>query len=202
MTPSNGYAKLLYDYFREVNVTYYNQNFCYTLCYQDKLINKCSCGDIIAPSLRNSSFCANESEMNCLNQFNAFFTISDINSICENACPEQCSMINYEMKISQTSFPTHNYLKIFETNSGSVPFNNNTSFGIIFNTTKWDAAFPKNVSDDTLIEFARQTSMKVKINYDSLYYTVVNETPLMDLNGLIGTLGGQLGLFYRVRNFK
>ena len=171
LIPSNGYAKLLYDYFREVNVTYYNQNFCYTLCYQDKLINKCSCGDIIAPSLRNSSFCANESEMNCLNQFNAYFTISDINSICENACPEQCSMINYDFQISTSSFPTFNYLKLLQSSSSYHKF------------------FPQNVSDLELASFGRQGFLKVIVNYDNLYYTSINESPQMDSNSLFGFLG-------------
>jgi hypothetical protein len=31
----NNYAKTLFGFFNELGVTYYDQNFCYKLCYQD-----------------------------------------------------------------------------------------------------------------------------------------------------------------------
>ncbi len=175
--PSNGYAKLLYDYFNEVNVTYYDQDFCYTLCYQDKLIDACSCGDIIAPSLRHASFCAKESEIACLRKFNAYFTMSDINSLCQNACPEQCNKIEYDFHLSTSSFPTSNYLKLLQTSSSYENF------------------FPQNVSDLELSSFARQGFLKVIVNYDDLYFTAINDNPAMDSNSLFGFLGGQLGVY-------
>ncbi len=158
------------------------------MCYQDKLIDACKCGDIIAPSLRNASFCEKVDELICQKMLNAYFTMSDINSICDNACPEQCNMVKYDLKLSKTSFPTKNYLKIFSSNEGQVFFSNNS-----FYTPLWANSFPKNISEETMIEFARQTFIKMKINYDSLYYTVINEKPIMDLNSLIGTVGGQFG---------
>jgi hypothetical protein len=46
-----------------------------------------------------------------------------------------------------------------------------------------------------LIEFCNKGFLKVIISYDNLYYTSVDEVPAMNLNDLLGNLGGQLGLF-------
>ena len=75
LTTSNAYGKILFKYFDYLNVSYYDQNFCNTMCYQDKLIDICGCCDIITPSIRNASFCANDKEIKCLKQFNQFFSL-------------------------------------------------------------------------------------------------------------------------------
>ena len=99
LTPQNDYAQVLYGYFKDFNVTYYDQNLCFTLCFQDKLIDKCACLDITTPQIRNSTYCVNQSDVNCLNDFNAYFKTADINDLCQYACPARCRVTKpvYEM---------------------------------------------------------------------------------------------------------
>ncbi len=175
--PPNSYAASLFSHFHSLNVNYYDQDFCFTLCFQDKLIHKCNCTDIIAPTILNISYCETVNELKCLNDFNDFFSKSDLNSFCENACPSQCQSIEYKLGLSTSSFPTLSYAKSIQDSHLNV---NN---------------FPSDINDTELIEFCNKGFLKVIVSYDNLYYTSVDEVPAMTLNDLLGNLGGQLGLF-------
>ena len=177
LTPPNEYANELFGYFNELNVTYYDQTFCFKMCYQDKLIDSCSCCDIITPSIRNASYCSNSSELMCMNNFLAFFTTADLNYLCDNACPLKCNVIEYPLSLSMAVFPTINYVKNQQTTDKNLQL------------------FPQNVSDLDLLEFASKGFLKFTVNYDNLYYTSIDDSPAMSSNDLFGNLGGQLGLF-------
>ncbi len=169
----NVYSKQLFGYFKDLNVNYYDQNFCYTLCYQDKLINECRCCDIITPSIRNSNFCESESETECMDDFDKFFSTADLKQVCESACPQKCNSIEYELSVSTATFPTLSYLKNLQAVSDILP---------------------KNLSDSELKDFGREGMLKLIVNYDDLYYTSIDESQKKTFEGLIGELGGSLGL--------
>ncbi len=78
LNTKNTYAKKLIGYFNNLNVTFYKQSFCYSMCYQAKLIDKCKCQDIRTPIIRNSKYCVSSLEVNCLNEFDTFFSESDL----------------------------------------------------------------------------------------------------------------------------
>ena len=183
---SNHYAKKLFGYFKDLNVSYYDQNFCFTLCYQDKLIEKCDCCDIITPVIRNVTYCSNDDEINCYRKFNSFFKTADLNMLCDSACPQQCNTRKYILSTSMATYPTLGYLKTLQSiynTQGLVTENDTTYF------------FPQNVSDTELMEFARTGLIKLIINYDDLYYTSIDEFPKVTFESFIGTLGGQFGIF-------
>ena len=177
LSSENEYAKLLFTYFDYINFTYYDQNMCFTLCFQDKLIDKCNCSAMASPLIRESKYCSNDIEMNCLYDFQDEFVSSDINEFCQNACPIKCNTVDYTLKTSKAKFPTLTYLK-------------NQQHG-------WYNGFyfPQNVSDRDLMNFARSSFLRLIINYDNLYVTKIAEKPKMTSNDLFGLLGGQLGLF-------
>lgn len=179
LTPptGNSYSSILFDYFKQLNITYYDQNFCYDLCYQDKLIKKCGCADIIVPTLNNADYCATSSTISCLKTFSSYFYNADIKSICESACPQQCKSIEYSLTVSSSGFPALNYLKLLQSSS------------------TYQLMFPQNASDSELLEFARQGFLKLIINYENPYFTSIDESPTMDGTALFGFLGGQLGEF-------
>ena len=54
--------------------------------------------------------------------------------------------------------------------------------------------FPKDSSNTELLSFAQQGFLKVVINYDTLYYILLAESPQNSLYDFIGLIGGQLGL--------
>ena len=173
----NTYAHILFSYFRDLNVTYYDQNFCFKICFQDKLIENCSCCDISTPSIRNATFCETESELKCYNEYKDFFSKTNLNTLCDNACPNQCQTIDYNLALSTAAFPTISYAKNLQTSD-------NTYYN-----------FPQYTTDTELMDFCRQGFLKFIINYDHLYYTLIDESPALNSNDLLGNLGGQLGLF-------
>ncbi len=173
--PPNDYAQVLFGFFKDLNVPYYDQNFCFRLCFQDKLINNCSCLDISTPVIRNSSYCESFYQIDCLQNFIKFYSQADLNQICNNACLTQCQSIQYDLSLSTAAFPTLSYLKKVQS----------------FNEFK----FPLYVSDLELIEFAHLGYLKVIVNYENLYYTLFDESPAITSDMIFGNLGGQLGLF-------
>ena len=177
LIPQNQYAQVLFGYFSDLNVTYYDQNLCFKLCFQDRLIDKCKCSDIITPPIRNSAYCFTDVDIKCLKEYYAAFSTNDINAICDYACPEQCNVIDYALTTSSKSyFPNLIYLKDQQTSSKGY-------------------MFPQNLSDTDLTSFARQGFLKVIINYKNLYYTSFDDNPAMQSSDLFGAVGGQLGLF-------
>jgi hypothetical protein len=180
----NTYAKKLFGYFNDLGVTYYDQNFCYTLCYQDKLINKCNCCDISTPSILNATYCANDDELECLEKFDTVFTVADLKNVCDSACPQQCNSVEYNLGVSMATYPSLSYLKSIQ---GTYLANEDGTPSSFF--------FPQDVDDANLLEFARIGFLKLILNYENLYYTSVDDSPKITSESLFGNLGGQLGLF-------
>ncbi len=112
-----------------------------------------------------------------MNNFNDFFSKSDLNSFRENACPSQCQSIEYKLGLSTSSFPTLSYAKSIQ--ASHLNFNK----------------FPSEINDIELIEFFNKGFLKVIVSYDNLYYSSVDEVSAMTLNDLLGNLGGRLELF-------
>jgi hypothetical protein len=180
----NEYGKTLMNYFNELNVGNYDQNFCFTLCYQDKLINECGCCDIVTPAIRNVTFCDTENKIKCMENFDALFSTSDLDKMCNNSCPLQCENIEYNLGSSMATFPTLAYLKYLQADSQNIRF------------------FPQNVSDFELNEFARQSFLKLIVNYDNLFYTLIDDRPKKEFWDIISDVGGQLGLFIGLSFFS
>ena len=175
----NGYAQKLFNYFNDLDVQFYNQNFCYTMCFQDKLIDKCNCQDIRSPLIRNATYCYNSTQVECLNEFDRYYATTDLNELCENACPQKCTTMFYDLETaSKFNFPTLSYLHFLQASEESI-----------------SSKFPVGTNDTFSIEFARNGFLKVVVNYDNLYYTSFHESPSVTPNDMFGLIGGQLGLF-------
>ena len=171
----NSYSSVLYGYFKLFNVDYYDQNFCQKLCYQDKLITECSCSSITTPPIPDTHYCLSDTEVLCLDKFNTLFSTSDLNVFCDSACLEKCDVIEYQTSITMSNFPSLTYLQNLQSGYKSK-------------------LFPKDSSDTKLLSFAQQGFLKVVINYDTLYYILLAESPQYSLYDFIGLIGGQLGL--------
>jgi uncharacterized membrane protein len=55
--------------------------------------------------------------------------------------------------------------------------------------------FPTSNNVNELLEFSKSGFLRISINYDKLYYTLIKENPAMSGNDLFGLIGGQIGLF-------
>ena len=176
---SDTYVNKLFGYFKELNVNYYNQEFCFELCYQDKLLSKCGCLDITTPTINGAFYCANDTDVACLQEFkNSYFTTTDTQSLCQ--CPQQCKIIKYDLKLSTFKYPTYAYMYNMATN-------NNTS-------EKLPLYYKPNLSSTELMKYAKKSVLKLVINYDNLYYTSYDDSPAITSEALFGNIGGQLGL--------
>ena len=175
---SDTYVNKLFGYFKELNVNYYDQTVCFTLCYQDQLLSKCGCLDITTPTIKGALYCANDAEVTCLEEFNTYFTTTDIQSLCH--CPQQCNTIEYDLESSASTYPTYTYMYNMATN-------NNTSAML-------PLYYNQNLSSSELMDYAEKGVLKLVINYDNLYYTSYDDNPTITGDALWGTLGGQLGL--------
>ena len=173
LNTKNTYAKKLFGYFNDLNVTFYKQSFCYTMCYQDKLIDKCKCQDIRTPIIRNSKYCVSELEVSCSKEFDTIYSGTDLNKLCSNACPQECNSISYNMDTSSKfKFPTLSYLHFLQASDESV--------------SKY---FPNiNVSDTDLVRWAQESFLKVIVNYDNLFYTSFDESAAVSPTSMIGKL--------------
>ncbi len=171
LNTKNTYAKKLFGYFNDLNVTFYKQSFCYTMCYQDKLIDKCKCQDIRTPIIRNSKYCVSSLETKCFNEFDTFFSQSDLNQLCSTACPQECKSIEYKMDTSSKfKFPTLSYLHFLQASDESI-----------------SNRFPDvNTSDTDVTRWAQESFLKVIVNYDNLFYTSFDESPAVSPNDMFG----------------
>ena len=170
---TDAYVNKLFDYFEELNVTYYDQEFCFKLCYQDQLLSKCNCLDIKTPLLNNSSYCVNDSEIECLKSFDAYFTTADIPTLCK--CPQQCEIIEYNFQSSFSKYPTSSYLQLMASNYD------------------FDHFFPYGANLTELIAFANIGILKLIVNYDNLYYTSFEDNPAISADAVWAQIGGELG---------
>lgn len=171
----NSYSSILYGYFNYFNVTYYDQDFCIKLCYQDKLISKCNCSSLATPPLSSTSYCLTSDEVACLNKFDTLFSTSDLNSLCGSACLEECSIVEYDASVTMSNFPTLTYLQNLQSGVSA-------------------SLFPQNVEDIELLGFGQQGFLRTVINYDNLFYTTIDESPQYSIYDFIGLIGGQVGL--------
>ncbi len=143
------------------------------------MIKKCGCADIIVPTINNTDYCATYEKIICLKDFARAFRLTDINSFCENSCPQECNTIEYGLSVTTSGFPTLNYLKLLQSDLDfAYPM------------------FPLNVSDSELAEFANKAFLKLVINYENLYFISLDVSATMDAQALFGFLGGQLGMLY------
>ena len=63
LVPFSEESKKIFGYFQDLNMKYYDKEFCNLVCFQDKLINKCGCCDIGAPTIRNASYCTSMEQL-------------------------------------------------------------------------------------------------------------------------------------------
>jgi hypothetical protein len=117
-------------------------------------------------------------QLTCLKNFIASFTIQDLNEYCGGACVEKCETIDYIIDTtSVASYPTLSYLQTLELSPTTT------------------SLFPQGATTSELVDFARSSLIKIVVNYDETYYSHVQEIPDFDVDTLLGSIGGNVGLF-------
>ncbi len=171
LKPFSSYSKTLFAYFAQFNITNYDQELCFDFCYQDKLIDKCGCCSLLTSSLRNSSYCQNQTELNCVNFFDSVFSSENMNSFCEDSCKEKCISQKFSLATSVTRFPSVSYLNFLKSIDSS------------YDENSW---FPNTTDPQQLYNFAQQSILSFTVNYDSYSYAIVTENPAITGDQLLG----------------
>ena len=127
----NSYSQVLFGYFEEIYVSNYDQSLCLNFCYQDQLIDNCSCADIKTYRIRNASYCLTKTQTTCMKNLKKIFAQTNLNALCKSGCPEKCDTIEYNLETSFSTYPTLSKLKEFQ--------------------KKYHSKIPQNVTDAELI---------------------------------------------------
>ena len=177
-SPSNTGFYVIFDklnqiLYNQVNHVEYRQKDCFELCLQKMIIDTCGCFYTWLPIYGNtSSPCFNIDQFICLAyKFNE--STSEIESLCKDSCPLECSYVNYELSMSSLVYPTKEF----------------------FHSLKY------NSSEYTLNKY-RQTHLGLDIFFPIKQYTEIRETPKTTFPDLISNIGGALGVFLGLSIFS
>ncbi|CAF0748556.1 unnamed protein product [Brachionus calyciflorus] len=165
---------------RYPEMTDYSRLYCFKACFQEFIMKNCKCFDLKLPrpsnSSTNSTGCEKVNEVLCVQQSETeFYNGSEIEN-CYINCPNECSQVLYDTKISTAKYPSKWYTSIL----------NNSTISL-------DYFFEFLNSSDYLV--LQQTILMVNIYYDNMYYTVVTDFPEITIDLLIAYIGGNFGLF-------
>ena len=157
--------------------TRYRFTDCINLCFLRIMNEKCGCYDLNIPNLYGTRPCVNYTDVGCdFYQFLDFFK-HDIQETCGADCPVEC---NSEMLTFSTSF---------------LEYPSEAYGNLLMNLKAIKSKFPNN---SVTFEKLKQSTLALNVYYDNLKFTVIEESPAMDLITLISGMGGTLGLFIGV----
>lgn len=165
------------NYFRDNNMIYTIQT-CFEICYRFRLVKTCHCYDSNYPDPTRSSVpCLNNTQMGCVLDFIGRGT-QTMNSYCSKQCPLECDTMNFDHSISFSSFPSYSYatsmLQAKPQLEYIYPLNNGTL-------------------DPNVYEDMKRGLVSIRVYYETMFYTLVEEIPAMTLTSLIANVGGFLG---------
>ena len=161
----------------------YTQKYCLIQCLQKLAFDKCNCTYSFFGSVIKGNVCTSNDELNCA--FNQYFVTYSTNSyvqkVCIPQCPLECSSSMFTYTLSSLELVGDSYVDNIESN------------------TNLTADF---VNSDITSATAKGSVARICIFYDTLSYTILEESPQWDIITLIANIGGNLGLFLGVCLFS
>ena len=154
----------------------YNQQLCFTQCFQKQAIIECNCTASVFVSLLDANICQQPDAIACvLSLFNTKYLASSfISDVCVPLCPLECNSTRYRAGLSSNRFLGELFVDYVA---------NNANLASDYVT--------KAINTDTV----SNSIASVYIFYESLSYTLIVESPQMDIVSLLANIGGNLGLF-------
>jgi hypothetical protein len=170
----------------------YSQFFCLKLCFQKYIWEHCGCFDITIPlTPKNQSFyvsnaCSNSTQMSCISiKQRKFYSNASLFGQCYTDCPYECYQIEYDLRVTTSTFPTEWYAALLAQDSGFISVVNK-AFNLYGKT---DISYAGNYSE------LRNAVARVNVYYESLSFMQIDETPAMTYEVFLGSVGGNMGLF-------
>jgi hypothetical protein len=171
----NSYSFKLRAHFDQLNISVYEQQACFDLCYQDQLVDKCTCYDVRTPAINESiEYCYTTNQTVCAEEFDRRFTQSDLDQFCNGACIAKCNTLKFGYSTGLANFPSKTYLNYL--------------------TTIYPLMFPSTNSTSELFEFSKQALVRLIVSFSDIACTNVTESRAQTLEQFIGQFGGNLGL--------
>ena len=93
--------------------------------------------------------------------------------------------MNYDLRVSTSSYPTEWFSRVLV---------NNSRFNELINAY-FDELNLTRVNYNNKFAELKDSIARVNVYYEDLAYTQVSENPAISLAALLGTLGGNMGLF-------
>ena len=162
----------------------YTQKFCLEQCLQELFVRVCNCSTSEIDSLNRANYCSLEYQQKCIYQtYDSIYLNDDyVKKVCLPQCPLECNSSKIVYTLSSSSLSPSIYKSLLVRNGNlKADFIN------------------RSLDDERVI---LQSVVKLNIFYDSLSYTSTDESPQMDVVSLLGSIGGNLGLFMGVCLFS
>ena len=152
----------------------YTQQFCLNECLQKLIFKECNCVISFFKSVINASICTAENFSCALNTYLGKFIVNDyVKNSCLPLCPLECSSTSILYTLSSANLIGDSFVDDLKENSNlSIDF----------------------VTQDITPEIARQSVARLNVFYDSLSYTISDESPQLDFVTLMANIGGYSGL--------
>ena len=159
----------------------YSREFCFKQCTQMLLIRDCNCTFSIFSSLFDSIKCESLERIACAVNYysNVYLEGNYLQDFCQPKCPLECNSTKFTYSLSFNELNVLSYVDLIQSNF---------SFDFV----------KRQVDGQT----AKSSIVSLNVYYDSLAYTVLAESPQMDVISLVANIGGNLGLFLGVSLFS
>jgi hypothetical protein len=107
----------------------------------------------------------------------AYFSTADTNEICDNVCREECQKETFDITSSLATFP----IKLY--------------YSTLIDAWKQIGKIKQNTTLAEFEDFFQQSLSRIIVNYRELRYTQIDETAAISFEQLLGSIGGNLGVF-------
>ena len=171
---SNSFGSEIYKKIVQSNYSY-TQRDCAIMCYQFTIEQKCKCYDLLFPPI-NAKIQCDISDSCYINQafdYNNNFNKSDAFK-CIKSCPIECNKEIFSYTLSQVNSLSKSFAKNYLNN---------------------EVIKSKFIDRTPTFSDIKNGLVSLKIYYDTLSYTEIEESPSITEISLVSNIGGTLGLF-------
>ena len=155
----------LYEFMKSLNMSY-NQQDCFNLCLQRKIIEKCECYDLNYPKLLNVSPCLSFERYMCAFKEYVSFKKNKMSKECLRLCPLECESVVYDFSGSSAKYPNEYGYQVY-----------------------------KDILTGLSYAQVKEGTVAFSISYPKLSYTRISESPKISFIDMLSNLGGTLGLY-------
>ncbi|XP_011384709.1 amiloride-sensitive sodium channel subunit beta-like [Pteropus vampyrus] len=166
----NGSDVPVHNVYSDYNTTYSIQA-CIHSCFQDHMIQNCSCGYYLYPLPQGARYCNDKDFPDWVYCYSELHRSLDQREACIGMCKESCNDTQYKMTISMADWPSE------------------ASEDWIFHVLSQER------DQSTNITLSRNGVVKLNIYFQEFNYRTIEESAAYNIVWLLSNLGGQFGFW-------